>query len=137
MTEFALCLTCPEITTGRMDSSKGWLLDASSNHHNCDVKPFRNPATLPPPIRNAILRLGAGIGVRDTDITMLKLGLQMEDAWTPHQSTARVVASISPPSRAAARVSAVSTKSRPASAPTSITSVKPVDGQLELFTEAS
>lgn len=121
MTDFAICLTCPEITTGRQDSSKGFLLDASSNHHHCNVKPLVNPGALPPPIRNSILRLGAGLPLTNNHITLLKLGLQIEDEWTTSQSTAPDAENTSGTSPADAQRSAASTKSRPASPPTSTT----------------
>lgn len=129
VSDFAICLTCPEIVAGRVDSSKGWLLDESSNHFGCDVRPFTDLANLPAPIRNTVLRLGAGIGVRGVDIAMLKLGLDLEDQWTPHPyrspSTAPVAASTSTTSPAPVTASAASTRSLPASPPTSTTSVEP------------
>ena len=125
MTDFALCRTCPEITTGRQDSSKGWLLDASSNHHHCTVKPFGGDlAELPTPIRNIVLRLGAGAPIRDVDISMLKLGIALEDEWTPFPSIAPAVASASLTSPAPALESAASTRSRHVSAPTLVTAAQ-------------
>jgi hypothetical protein len=123
MTDFALCLTCPEITTGRLDSGKGWLLDASSNHHNCRVIPFTNLSDLPAPIRNVVLRLGANAPISDDDITLLKLGLNLEDQWTPNRyaSTAQVAAPTSTRSSAVAPPSAASTRSQLVSPPTSTT----------------
>jgi hypothetical protein len=132
VTDFALCRTCPEVTTGRQDSSKGWLLDASSNHHHCEVVTFGNLADLPMPIRNVVMRLGAGVPVRDIDISMFKLGLDMEDQWTPFQSTAPVADSTSPTSAAPVLASAASTKSPLALTPTSSTGAQR-DEQLDLF----
>lgn len=136
MTDFALCRTCPEITTGRMDSSKGWLLDASSNHHHCDVVPFTDLPSLPAPIRNAILRLGASAPISNTDITMLKLGLALEDKWTPLPSTAPDAASTSRTSPAPALESAASTRSPNALTLISAIAVTPDQMSLD-FGEAS
>ncbi|MFT4189882.1 MAG: hypothetical protein QM621_15065 [Aeromicrobium sp.] len=136
MTDFAICLTCRELTTGRIDSSKGWLLDASSNHDRCDVRPFTNPATLPAPIRNAIVRLGASVPVADTHARLATLAFHLEDQWplAPLQSPSTAPAAVSTSTRSAApaAASAASTRSQPASPPTPTTRA-PADGQLDLF----
>ena len=120
-TGLAICLTCPEITTGVHDSSKGFLLDASSNHHHCEVQPLGNPGELPAPIRNMILRLGASVPLTNNHIVMGALGFALEDQWHLSPSTAPAVESTSTTSPAPALASGASTRSLLASRPTSPT----------------
>ena len=116
MTDFALCVTCPEITTGRSDSSKGFLLDASSNHNNCEVIPL-DMRKLDGPMRIVTMKLGAGVPITNMDISMFKLGYEMSDKWRPKESlsTAPDVASRSEGSPAAVPALDASMKSPPVS----------------------
>ena len=112
MTDFALCVTCPEITTGRSDSSKGFLLDASSNHNTCEVIPL-DMRKLDGPMRIITMKLGAEVPITNMDISMFKLGYEMSDQWRPKESqlTAPVVASKLEGSPAPVMVSGASMKS--------------------------
>lgn len=141
-TAFALCVDCREITTGRLDSSKGFLLDAASNHDRCTIRVFGDVPNLPPPIRDSITRLGASVPTSDNQILMFRLGLQLE-GWLPEESacppapsTAPAAASTSPTLPAPAPQPAVSTNSRPVSTPTSTIAASQPETLLDLLSEA-
>lgn len=103
------------------DATRGKVFTLLPEDVNCEVRPLSKPAQLPAPIRNVILRLGAGAPINDNHITMLKLGIHLEDEWTPLSSTAPDAANTSMKSPARALASAASTRSAPASRRTSIT----------------
>lgn len=93
---------------------------------NCwghDREFFGVPAQHAPPIGRTLLKLGAGVPITNTDAVMFRLGLAMEDKWTPSPSTAPVAEHIYETSPVPALASVASTRSQPASTPISATDV--------------
>lgn len=128
VTDFALCVSCPEVTTGRTDSSKGFLLDASSNHNTCEVVPL-DMAKMTGPMRVMVMKLGAGVPVSDWDISMFKLGYEMSDLWKEPMSIVPVAGLSSEPSSVNVEASGASTRSPLASIST-LTTDAPSEGLL-------
>lgn len=71
---FALCLDCWEMHYGITDSNGVYTRDSgSSNHFDHAVHVFRSPDEYPPPIRNILASLQAGLPVTDARLEMFSL----------------------------------------------------------------
>ena len=99
----------------------------ASAHFNHTTHHFGAPDDYPAPIRLALIKLGAGVEMTNNDITMMRLGLELDDRFhteatcPPAPSTAPAAANTSPTSPAPALASAASTRSLPVSPPTPTT----------------
>lgn len=71
---FALCIDCWEFSYGVTDSNGVYTRDSgSSNHWDHAVHTFRSPDEYPPPIRNVLASLQAGLPISDGRMEMFSL----------------------------------------------------------------
>lgn len=71
---FALCIDCWELHYGISDSNGVYSRDSgSSNHFDHAVHVFGRPDEYPPPIRNVLASLQAGLPISDGRISVFSL----------------------------------------------------------------